>query len=139
MREDPFRAKTRRHAETKQSSAFLLATTSQNSPFVTLSDLKMISTAEKTSLRRAMLSFVQSTAFIGRPDESMTHRDVYLGDPEDPSFELVGKDWAGNFPAQLGPAWPSHKAGESITHWGVYSEIVYRAMSVSGNAAALLT
>ncbi len=59
----------------------------------------------------------------------MTHRDVYLGDPDDPDFELVGKEWAGNFPARLGPAWPSQKRGDPITHWGVYSEVVARAMS----------
>jgi hypothetical protein len=59
----------------------------------------------------------------------MTHRDVYLGDPNDPNFELVGKDWAGNFPTRLGPAWPRQKQGESFTEWGVYSEIVARAMS----------
>ena len=58
----------------------------------------------------------------------MTHRDVYLGNANDPNFDVVG-NWAGNFPRRIGPLWPRQKQSETFDQWGVYSEIVARAMS----------
>ena len=59
----------------------------------------------------------------------MTSRSVYLGDPADEEFQLDGGNSSGNFPRQLGPAWPRNRRGEHFTQWGVYSIIVAEAMS----------
>ena len=65
----------------------------------------------------------------------MSFRDVYVGDLEDPNFDLENGNWSGNFPEQLSPLFPA-MGGDSNT-WGVYSNVY--ALSKSGELPAAQT